>query len=104
VKRASLRPSRWPHVGDVVLWLATGLATLLGILAVTLIDVIKNGTARLRLGFLTKAPTDSMTAGGIFPAIFGTVALVLLRTVAALPAGVATAIYLHAYARPRSHG
>jgi phosphate transport system permease protein len=41
-----------------------------------------------------------MTAGGIFPAIFGTVALVLLMTIAALPAGVATAIYLHEYANP----
>jgi phosphate transport system permease protein len=84
-----------------VLWLATGLATLLVlvILAVILIDVVKNGTPRLTLGFLTKTPTDGMTAGGIFPAIFGTVALVLLMTIAALPAGVATAIYLHEYVR-----
>jgi len=102
VSRSSLRPSRWPHVGDVVLWLATGLATLLVlvILAVILIDVIRNGVPRLTLGFLTKSPTDGMTAGGIFPAIFGTVALVILMTIAALPAGVATAIYLHEYARP----
>lgn len=102
MKSSSLRPSRWPHVGDVVLWVATGLATLLVlvILAVILIDVIKNGTPRLTLGFITKAPTDGMTAGGIFPAIFGTVALVMLMTIAALPAGVATAIYLHEYARP----
>jgi phosphate transport system permease protein len=102
MKVSSLRPSRWPHAGDVVLWLATGLATLLVllILAVILIDIIKNGAPRLTLGFLTQAPTDGMTAGGIFPAIFGTVALVMLMTVAALPAGVATAIYLHEYARP----
>jgi len=102
MKGSSLRPSRWPHIGDVVLWLATGLATLLVlvILAVILIDVVKNGAPRLTLGFLTKAPSDGMTAGGIFPAIFGTVALVILMTIAALPAGVATAIYLHEYARP----
>ena len=86
----------------MVLWLATGLATLLVlvILLIILIDVIKNGAPRLTLGFLTKAPTDGMTAGGIFPAIFGTVALVILMTIAALPAGVATAIYLHEYANP----
>ena len=102
MKGTSLRPSRWPHAGDIVLWLATGLATLLVlvILLVILIDVIKNGAPRLTLGFLTKAPTDGMTAGGIFPAIFGTVALVILMTIAALPAGVATAIYLHEYAKP----
>jgi phosphate transport system permease protein len=86
----------------MVLWLATGFATLLVlvILLIILIDVIKNGAPRLTLGFLTKAPSDGMTAGGIFPAIFGTVALVILMTIAALPAGVATAIYLHEYANP----
>jgi phosphate transport system permease protein len=89
-------------MGDAVLWIATGLATLLVlvILLAILIDVIKNGTPRLTLGFITKAPSDGMTAGGIFPAIFGTVALVLLMTIAALPAGVATAVFLHEYANP----
>jgi phosphate transport system permease protein len=41
-----------------------------------------------------------MTAGGIFPAIFGTVALVLLMVVALIPFGVGAAIYLHEYASP----
>jgi phosphate transport system permease protein len=73
---------------------------VLTILVVILADIVKNGAPRLTLGFITKAPTDGMTAGGIFPAIFGTVALVVLMTIAALPAGVATAIYLHEYANP----
>lgn len=96
-----LRKSR-PRAGDAALWLCTGFATLLvvTILAVILFDVVRNGASRLTLGFLTQAPKDGMTAGGIFPAIFGTVALVLLMTIAALPAGVATAIYLHEYANP----
>ena len=91
-------------MGDAVLWGATGLATLLVlvILLVILVDVIRNGAPRLTLGFITKAPSDGMTAGGIFPAIFGTVALVLLMTIAALPAGVATAVVLHEYANPRA--
>jgi ABC-type phosphate transport system permease subunit len=69
MKGSSLRPSRWPHAGDIVLWLATGFATLLVlvILLVILIDVVKNGAPRLTLGFLTKAPTDGMTAGASFP-------------------------------------
>jgi phosphate transport system permease protein len=41
-----------------------------------------------------------MTEGGIFPAIFGTVALVLLMVIALVPFGVGAAIYLHEYARP----
>ena len=102
MKHASLRSSGRPRMGDAVLWIATGLATLLVlfILVVILVDVAKNGFPRLTLGFITKAPSEGMTAGGIFPAIFGTVALVLLMTIAALPAGVATAIYLHEYANP----
>jgi phosphate transport system permease protein len=40
-----------------------------------------------------------MTAGGIFPAIFGTVALVILMTIALVPFGVGAAIHLHEYAR-----
>ncbi|MBN2573111.1 MAG: phosphate ABC transporter permease PstA [Deltaproteobacteria bacterium] len=97
-----MRASRRPRLGDAVLWLATGCATLLVlvVLAIIVIDVLRHGTPRLTLGFLTQSPTDGMTAGGIFPAIFGTVALVLLMTVAALPVGVATAIYLHEYANP----
>jgi phosphate transport system permease protein len=43
-----------------------------------------------------------MTKGGIFPAIFGTAALTLLMTVAAVPAGIATAVYLNEYASPSS--
>jgi phosphate transport system permease protein len=102
----SLRPRRWPHLGDVLLWLATGIATLvvLTMLVIIVGDVVRNGARGLTLTFLTQAPKDGMTAGGIFPAIFGTVALVLLMTVAALPAGVATAIYLHEYARPGALG
>ena len=102
MNRPSLRSSGRPRMGDSVLWVATGLATLLVlvILLVILVDVIKNGAPRLTLGFITKAPSEGMTAGGIFPAIFGTVALVLLMTIAALPAGVATAVFLHEYANP----
>lgn len=99
---SSFKASARPRLGDAVLWLATGLATLLilVILAVILLDVVKNGAPRITLGFLTQAPTEGMTAGGIFPAIFGTVALVILMTLAALPAGVATAVYLREYANP----
>ncbi len=60
---------------------------------------------RLRLygrrfwGFLTEDPRESNTAGGIWPAMFGTVLMVLLMSLAAAPLGVMTAVYLHDYAR-----
>jgi phosphate transport system permease protein len=90
------------RLGDLTLRLATGLAVtlVLAIVAVILGDIAYHGVPHLTLGFLTQAPREGMTAGGIFPAIFGTVALVLLMTVAVLPAGVATAIYLSEFANP----
>lgn len=50
------------------------------------------------LDFLRSDPRESNTEGGIFPALFGTVMMVLLMTVAAVPFGVVTAIYLREYA------
>lgn len=91
-------------LGDGCVALASGTATaiVLVILAVIFVDVAIHGAPRLSLGFLIEAPKDGMTAGGIFPAIFGTVALVILMTVAVVPVGVATAIYLNEYASPAS--
>ena len=58
--------------------------------------------ATLSWEFLSRAAEAGMTKGGIFPAIFGTVALVMLMTIAVIPLGVATAIYMHEYAPKRS--
>ena len=50
--------------------------------------------------FLSAAPRESMTAGGIFPAIVGTIYLCLGALLVALPLGIAAAVYLSEYARP----
>lgn len=50
--------------------------------------------------FLTAMPRDNMLAGGILPAILGTLLLVLGTTLVALPLGVFSAVYLSEYARP----
>jgi phosphate transport system permease protein len=86
------------------LTLLTGLAAALvvAMLAVILWDVVRGGAGRLSWTFLTAAPEQGMTAGGIFPAIYGTAVMTLVMTVAVMPVGVATAIYLHEYAPPRS--
>ncbi|HVZ74724.1 MAG TPA: phosphate ABC transporter permease PstA [Polyangia bacterium] len=80
--------------------LSSGFATLLvlAILAIILIDILRNGIGHLSLTFLTQAPSEGMTAGGIFPAIVGMVEMVVLMTLAGVPVGVATAVYLHEYA------
>jgi phosphate transport system permease protein len=48
---------------------------------------------------LLDEPRESNTEGGLFPAIFGTVMMVLLMSVFSLPFGVIAAIYLREYAR-----
>jgi len=50
-------------------------------------------------GFLTGFPREANTEGGIFPAIFGTVTMVLIMSVLVTPFGVLAAIYLREYAR-----
>ncbi|RZU47782.1 phosphate transport system permease protein [Fluviicoccus keumensis] len=48
--------------------------------------------------FLTDDPREANTEGGVFPAIFGTVLMVLLMTVLVTPLGVIAAVYLREYA------
>jgi len=78
----------------------TGAAALLVVVMLGFIlwDVVAGGWTRLSLEFVTQAPTQGMTAGGIFPAIYGTAALTLMMTVLVMPVGVTTAVYLHEYA------
>jgi phosphate transport system permease protein len=49
--------------------------------------------------FLAGEPRESNTEGGIFPAIFGTVMMVILMSLMAVPFGVLAALYLREYAR-----
>ena len=49
--------------------------------------------------FITEDPREANTEGGIFPAIFGTVMMVLLMSVIVTPFGVVAAIYLREYAK-----
>ena len=50
--------------------------------------------------FLSDNPREANTEGGVFPALFGTVLMVMLMSVLVTPLGVLTAVYLHDYARP----
>jgi phosphate transport system permease protein len=82
----------------------TALACLIIIAMVVIIigDIGRHGSERFSWEFLLQAPRVGMTEGGIFPAIFGTAALVILMTIAVIPLGVATAVYMHEYAPKRS--
>lgn len=59
--------------------------------------IAARGLGTINWAFLTQAPTDSMTAGGVAPAIVGTFYLTLGAILFALPLGVACAVYLTEY-------
>jgi phosphate transport system permease protein len=64
-----------------------------------LFDIVKNGAGVISRDFLLGFPTNSGAGGGIFPAIVGTLALVVGTIAVALPLGMAGAIYLSEYAK-----
>lgn len=65
---------------------------------VVLAMLVERGGPALSWEFFTTEPTNGMTAGGIFPALVGTLWLVLVALIASVPLGVAAAIYLSEYA------
>jgi len=77
------------------------LAALLIVLALggIVAFIVKNGYSVISWDFLTLPPTDSMTKGGIMPAILGTLYLTLGSMAVAMPVGVITAVYLSEYAK-----
>ena len=76
-----------------ILIVAAALVIIVGFL-------VKNGISVINWQFLTEAPRNNMTEGGVWPCIVGTLLLSLGSMAVALPLGVASAIYLHEYARP----
>jgi phosphate transport system permease protein len=77
------------------------LATLLIVIPVGLIIVIiiQKGLPAINWQFLSDIPRQGMRAGGIFPAIVGTLYLVIGAIIFALPIGLLAAIYLSEYAK-----
>lgn len=74
-----------------------GIAVV-GILFWILGFIIYNGVGVINWEFLTSAPTEDMTSGGIFPAIVGTMYLIIGSMIFAFPLGVMSAIYTNEYA------
>jgi len=76
-----------------------GLTLLIVVpIALIVLYVVINGVGAVSWQFLTEAPRNGMKAGGIFPAIVGTILLVLGTMLFSLPLGVLSAIYLVEYA------
>ena len=72
---------------------------LLVVLAFILVKIIYEGIGVISWEFISSEPKNNMTEGGIFPAIFGTIAVTLIMVLMSLPLGVFSAIYLNEYAK-----
>lgn len=70
----------------------------LGALAVLIVDVAMDGAGRINLQFLTHFSSRNPAEAGILPALVGSLWLVLIAIISAIPLGVASAIYLEEYA------
>src|ERR1043165_9554213 len=73
------------------------VATVLPIIA-TVVYIFAQGLPAISLEFLTGFPHDGMRAGGILPAIIGTIYLTVGTAIFSVPLGIAAAIYLSEYA------
>ena len=89
------------YAKEKVMFTVLRLAALINICALFAVCIFLawNGAEALTWGFLTEAPRNAMTEGGIWPCIAGTVLLALGALAVSFPLGVASAVYLHEYAR-----
>ena len=90
-----------PHTTQRLVFTALLISTICVILPVILIIfiIVREGGSAMTWEFLTSVPRMGMRSGGIFPAIVGTLYLVLGTLLFSLPLGVLTAIYLTEYAK-----
>ena len=82
---------------------AFGFFTLLSYLVVAILFVILGfiiikGGSVISWDFLTKAPEEGLTKGGIFPAIVGTFYLIVGSSIISFPIGIMSGIYMNEYA------
>lgn len=92
---------RNPHRTQNIAFFFLLVATLLIVVPVGLIVVIiiQKGLPAINWQFLSDMPRQGMRAGGIFPAIVGTIYLVTGAIIFALPIGLLAAIYLSEYSK-----
>lgn len=95
------RTGRRRRLGDQLLQFGGLLVMVLalGTLGLLLADVIGDGFTRLSWQFLTSLPSRRASAAGLLTALVGSIYIILLTAVIAVPIGIGAAIYLEEYGR-----
>jgi len=91
------RNKRWSQAIAFTIFKLMSYAVV-AILILILGFIISKGIGVISWDFLTKAPEEGMTKGGIFPAIIGTLCLVLGSSLFSFPIGIMSGIYMNEYA------
>lgn len=88
------------YLGQRIGFALAALATLVVVVPILVVIgiIVVRGIGTINWEFLTAMPRDGMKAGGIFPAIVGTVILTVGTALVAIPIGIGGAIYLSEYA------
>jgi phosphate transport system permease protein len=94
--RAPRRKRFGSNIGFV--FLAIPLFVFLLFVICLCVYLFANGAHVISWKFLTQAPTEGMTEGGIWPCIVGTILVTLVSLTASIPIGIFTGIYLSEYA------
>ncbi len=92
---------QWRYFKQKLFFSTVRLSALIIVLTLggIIFHIIFNGIGVINWDFITQYPTDSMTKGGIMPAIIGTLYLTVGAISVGLPLGIVSAIYLTEYAR-----
>jgi phosphate transport system permease protein len=90
-----------PKVRQKIAFSVLGLITLFVVVPIlmTIVYIVKNGSSAISWEFIMQSPRNGMKEGGIFPAIIGTILLIIGTMLCSLPIGVLAAIYLVEYAK-----
>lgn len=87
-------------VGTISIWVIRIIFfSLVLVLFLMLGKIVLQGISSISIEFVFDDPKNNMTEGGIFPAIFGTIAVTFIMILFAVPLGVFSAIYINEYAK-----
>jgi phosphate transport system permease protein len=90
-------------LGSAVVGLSGAAAfAIVAVVIVVMATIVVGGKDTISWEFLSTAPREGMTEGGILPAIVGMALRVLIMSIAGVPVGVITAVYLSEYASAQS--
>ncbi len=88
------------QTNTLMIGITTGIAALVVVpVVLVIVFMFYNGIGAMNWSFLTTGPTNGLRAGGIMPALLGTVYLTFATAIVSFPLAIAAAIYLAEYAR-----